>query len=208
VNGWALPVRLGVLGTVAVMVGCGGSTATSPTTAPPTAPLSPPVSIGAPTPGLQPEPNAAATGDIPDNQVFLLFRNTAAGYSMRYPEGWAQLGSGRKVVFSDKNNVVRVVITKGSLPRPATVRSELDALRGVQVLSQPAPTSVGGMKAMKAVYSTQSAPNAVTGRRVTLIVDRYYIAHAGREAIVDLGTPRGVDNVDAYRLMVESFRWR
>ncbi|MDX6504068.1 MAG: hypothetical protein QOE29_1193, partial [Gaiellaceae bacterium] len=23
-----------------------------------------------------------------------------------------------------------------------------------------------------------------------------------------LGTPEGVDNVDAYRLMIESFRWR
>ena len=27
-------------------------------------------------------------------------------------------------------------------------------------------------------------------------------------AVVDLGTPQGVDNVDAYRLMIESFRWR
>jgi hypothetical protein len=25
--------------------------------------------------------------------------------------------------------------------------------------------------------------------------------------VVDLGTPEGVDNVDAYRLMIESFRW-
>jgi len=48
----------------------------------------------------------------------------------------------------------------------------------------------------------------VTGKRVTLVVDRYYFAHAGKEAIVDLGTPVGVDNVDAYRLMIESFRWR
>jgi len=25
--------------------------------------------------------------------------------------------------------------------------------------------------------------------------------------VVDLGTPQGVDNVDAYRLMSESFAW-
>ena len=48
----------------------------------------------------------------------------------------------------------------------------------------------------------------MTGKRVTLIVDRYYLARGSRRAVVDLGTPKGVDNVDAYRLMIESFRWR
>ena len=57
-------------------------------------------------------------------------------------------------------------------------------------------------------FDPESAPNAVTGKRVTLVVDRYYLSNGTKEAIVDLGTPRGVDNVDAYRLMIESFRWR
>ena len=48
----------------------------------------------------------------------------------------------------------------------------------------------------------------MTGKRVKLVVDRYYLWHGGRRAVVDLGTPEGVDNVDAYRLMIESFRWR
>ena len=48
----------------------------------------------------------------------------------------------------------------------------------------------------------------VTGKRVTLVVDRYYLCARRQEAVVDLGTPQGVDNVDAYRLMIESFRWR
>ena len=34
------------------------------------------------------------------------------------------------------------------------------------------------------------------------------LMHGGKLAIVDLGTPQGVDNVDAYRLMIESFTWR
>jgi hypothetical protein len=62
--------------------------------------------------------------------------------------------------------------------------------------------------AVKAVYTTQSAPNPVTGKRVTLIVDRYELARNGRVAVVDLGTPKGVDNVDAYRMMIQSFTWR
>ena len=46
------------------------------------------------------------------------------------------------------------------------------------------------------------------GKRVTLIVDRYYLTHGSRQAIVDLGTPQGVDNVDAYRRMIQSFTWK
>jgi hypothetical protein len=67
---------------------------------------------------------------------------------------------------------------------------------------------VAGKPAFKVVYSTESAANAVTGKRVKLVVDRYYLWHGGRRAVVDLGTPEGVDNVDAYRLMIESFRWK
>jgi len=48
----------------------------------------------------------------------------------------------------------------------------------------------------------------VTGKRVTLIVDRYVLSHAGKLATVDLGTAKGVDNVDAYKMMIASFRWR
>jgi len=48
----------------------------------------------------------------------------------------------------------------------------------------------------------------VTGKRVTLAVDRYEVGSGGRLAVIDLGTPVGVDNVDAYRLISQSFRWR
>ena len=43
---------------------------------------------------------------------------------MKYPEGWAQLGSGGRVVFRDKNNIVRVVVGKGPAPTRASVQSE------------------------------------------------------------------------------------
>ena len=43
--------------------------------------------------------------------------------------------------------------------------------------------------------------------RVTLTVDRYDLWKPGRRAVLDLGSPVGVDNVDAYRLISESFRW-
>jgi hypothetical protein len=67
---------------------------------------------------------------------------------------------------------------------------------------------LGSQHAVKVTYTTRSGADPVTGKRFTLVVDRYYLARGGRLAIVDLGTPQGVDNVDAYRLMIESFRWR
>jgi hypothetical protein len=127
---------------------------------------------------------------------------------MKYPEGWAQSRSGARLTFRDKNNIVRVVVLSAPPPTAASVRSELASLKGVRVLSGPKALQVHGSPAFKVVYTTASAPNPVTGKRVTLQVDRYYLSNAGKEAIVDLGTPKGVDNVDAYRLMIESFRWR
>jgi hypothetical protein len=190
--------------------GCSGSSPrhTQPRAAGPattTSPSTVPNNSGA----LQAEANAAAAGDIPDNQIFLPFRNIHAGYSIKFPEGWAQQGSGRIVVFRDKNNLVRIVINAGLAPTAASVRRDVARLSGAKVQAKAQRSlRLSGGSAWKTVYSTVSAPNAVTGKRVTLVVDRYYLWREGRTAVIDLGTPQGVDNVDAYRLMIESFRWR
>src|SRR5204863_9500508 len=107
-----------------------GSGATASTAATTTAQASAP---GA----LQAEANSAATGDIPDNQVFLVFRDQAAGWSMKYPEGWAQSGSGDKITFRDKNNVVRVAVAGGATATPASARRDLARVRGTHVEAAP-----------------------------------------------------------------------
>ena len=160
---------------------------------------------------LTAEAQAAATGDIPDTQVFLAFHDAQAGYAMKYPEGWTLRGMGADVTLSDKNNIVHVLIHPGGAPSPASVRAELARLRSSnRSLTFTAPTAIHlpAGAAVKATYTTESAPNPVTGKRVTLIVDRYEFIHAHDLVTVDLGTPRGVDNVDAYRLMIRSFQWR
>jgi hypothetical protein len=88
------------------------------------------------------------------------------------------------------------------------VTKELTSLKGAHVETPPTALKIGGLAAVKAVYSTTSAANAVTGKSVKLIVDRYELGRGGTRATVDLGTPVGVDNVDAYRLMIQSFRLR
>jgi hypothetical protein len=196
---------------LAALPGCGGSGGHGG--APPQATAARTATSGGATtsasgPGaLQAEANSAAAGDIPDNQMFLVFQ-AGAGYSIKYPEGWAQQGAGDRVTFRDKNNIARIVVSAGAAPTLAGVRADVARLSGVQVQSPPQAITVSGSSAFKVVYSTESSPNAVTGKRVTLVVDRYYLSKGGRRAVVDLGTPRGVDNVDAYRLMIESFRWK
>ena len=200
--------KLGILVFAALVVaGCGSSHKTVAPPAGTTTAPAPTTTASGPSP-LTPEAQAAATGDIPDNQVFLRFRNAAAGYSIEYPEGWAQQGSGPHVTFRDKNNIVRIEVARGSPPTPATVRHDVGGVSGAHMTSAPLSLTISGRPALKVVYTTESAPNAVTGKRVTLIVDRYYLWRNGTRAVIDLGTPQGVDNVDAYRLMSESFRWR
>jgi hypothetical protein len=143
--------------------------------------------------------------------VFLVFNNGGAGYSIKYPEGWTQQGSAGDVTFKDKNNLVHIFISHGGAPTPASVTAQLDALKNTTpslTFTSPHRMQIGSSTAIKATYSTKSAPNPVTGKRVTLMVDRYELAHNGRVAVVDLGTPVGVDNVDAYRMMIHSFAWR
>ena len=215
------PVLLSV---AAFAAGCGGgSTDTASQTATQTTtPQPPPAATGASgkatagpgsqSPGaLTGEAQQAAAGDIPDNQLFLTFTDPAAGYSLKYPEGWAQRGTGARVTFQDKNNLVRITVSKGAGVSAGAAAAEMARLRSqTPSLRFEAPTelTVSGKPVVKVVYSTQSAPNPVTGKRVTLVVGRYYVPGAGKHAVVDLGTPQGVDNVDAYRMMIQSFRWK
>jgi hypothetical protein len=210
----------------AVIAGCGSSSSSSTTSAqsasPATTASSGSAAGGSSTAGsggasstgagaLSADARSAATGDIPDNQVFLVFTNHSARYSMKYPEGWTLSGKGHSVTFRDKNNLVHVLVGSGASPTPAGVTAQLNALKKndpTLAFRPPQTVKIGSQAGVKTVYTTESAPNPVTGKRVKLIVNRYELARGGKVATVDLGTPVGVDNVDAYRMMIESFRWR
>ena len=162
---------------------------------------------------LSAEARSAATGDIPDNQVFLVYSNASAHYSMKYPEGWTLSGSGNDVTMRQKNNVVHIVVERAAgrpAPTTASVAGQLQALKSSSPtleFTPPRRVTVSGAPVIKSTYTTKSAPNPVTNRSVLLIVDRYVLAHGGKTATVDEGTQQGVDNIDAYRKMIESFHW-
>ena len=154
---------------------------------------------------------AERTGDIPDNQNFLTLKDQRLRVSMLYPEGWTVKTGASGVTISDKNNLVRISVAPGSTPTVSSVQASLATLKSSTpglTAGTPQAISLRSGAAIKAIYTTQSAPNPVTGKSLRLTVDRYELAHGGRVATVDLGTPVGVDNVDAYRRMIESFRWQ
>ncbi len=209
-------IVLALLATPFALAACGSHAklAAAPSTPAPatTAPAATTSAATQTTPGaLQPEAAATATGDVPDNQVYVPYADHGVGYTIEYPEGWAQSGGGPEVAFRDKNNIVRVLVERGGAATPLSVRVDMAALRkSIPSLRyrQPVALRISGAPAVKVAYTTLSPPNPVTNKRVALTVDRYYLARAGKRAVIDLGTPVGVDNVDAYRLMIESFRWR
>lgn len=211
------PIR-GVLATLAaagLTAACGSTHSARPSTtasgaAPAPATTSRPQSSPA-AGALSADAASVATGDIPDNQVFLTFSSRRAGFAIKYPEGWTQSGSPHDLSFKDRNNVVHIVIASAPAPTAAHVTAQLQRLTRTHPslrFTAPQPVHLGAGPAFRARYTTRSAPNPVTGKQVTLVVDRYELASRGRLAVVDLGTPVGVDNVDAYRMMIESFRWR
>ena len=185
----------------AIASGCGGSSSNSSSTSSGSSPSSPSA--------LAADAKSAATGDIPDNQNFLVYRDKRVGFSIKYPEGWAQKKTATGISFQDKNNLVRVDVHKGAAPTAASVTADLKKLKASSPTLKaqtPKPLSLKAGPAIKVTYTTTSAPNPVTGKRVVLMVDRYELAKKGKAAVIDLGTPTGVDNVDAYRLMIESLR--
>lgn len=197
-----------------LLLGCGskgsptvGSTVSSSSSSTTTVKVNRTTTATAAAPGaLQVEAAQTAAGDIPDNQVFVSYPGKR--FTMKFPEGWVQLGGGATVTFRDKNNIVRVVLGRGPAPTVGSVRKGLTALAGVRISGASSKMRIGGSPAVKTTYVTSSKPSAVTGKRVSLTVDRYVLAKSGTQAVVDLGSPVGVDNVDAYRLMIESFRLR
>ena len=213
---WAVPA-IAAVAIALPLSGCGGGGSSSTSTAAslPTAGTTTTASVGKASCGSSVTPSSSeaastAQGDIPDNQQFLTFRNATGGYSIQYPEGWARSGSGTNVTFQDKSNMITIQVSPGSQPSTASVGKELKQQAASDpCLSSDTPQTVtaGPNQAIKVTYTTRGAKSPVTGQRNKVSVDRYVFFKGGKVATVDLSNPVGVDNVDAYRMISESFRW-
>jgi hypothetical protein len=157
------------------------------------------------------EAKATAGGDIPDNQVFLTYANKAGGYSLKYPEGWTRKVSGSSVTFTDKDNSINASVASGPPPTTSSASSQLThqaTSDPTLKAGRPQQMTINGSPVIKVTYSRQGPKDPVTGKSLPIITDRYLYAKGGRVATLDLATPKGVDNVDAYRMISESFGWK
>jgi hypothetical protein len=157
-------------------------------------------------------PEVSPSGDIPDNQAYVLYRPPGGGYGVKVPEGWARVVSGNAVTFSDKLNSVRMETLPGrSAPSVSSVRkTDLPKLaqavpgfkaRTVDTVQRKAGTAV------HITYLADSKPNDVTGKVVRDAVERYVFSHNGKTVALTLSGPKGADNVDPWRIVSDSLRW-
>lgn len=151
-------------------------------------------------------------GDIPDNQAFVTYRSPSGGFDVDSPEGWSRSSAGLTVVFADKYDGEQVTVAK-ALVAPAPDRNapavrvigksgravRIESVRRVQLPSG---------SAILVDFSSNSDPNSVTGKRVRLENNSYVLFRSGRVATLTLWAPRGADNVDQWRHIARSFRWR
>lgn len=148
---------------------------------------------------------APAGGDIPDNQVYLAY--SAATFTVQYPEGWVQSVRSDGVTFQDRDNRIAVTIVAGTVTAD-NVRVRVHAIAGASITTDAHQIDLPGGPAVLATYQVDGPADPVTGKRPRLTVDHYELGHAGSAAIIELAGRVGVDNVDAYRMIAQSFRWR
>jgi len=221
---WAARL-IAVAASALLVAACGAGGPTAPpasatTTALPN--LSPSGSPAGPTTPAQPSESPSesqapeggggtSSGDIPDNAVFLSYHGTTPAFSIQYVEGWQVTPQPDGVVIRDKDSSETVAVVAAQADVASYVSTtDLPALlsqAGFALVKQDA-VKVGDSRYVHLVFHLPAPPDPVTGKQVPSTVDRYYVAGSSGLAIVSLSTPDGVDNVDAFRQMIESFRWQ
>jgi hypothetical protein len=179
-----------------VLAACGGSSGTS-------APAKP-----APT-------NAAAevspAGDIPDTQAYVPYSPATGGFTVSVPEGWARTDESNGAGFSDKFNLIRIEQTAAAtaptvLSVQADVVPQIRSGGGSAIAGATEVVRKGGT-AIRIAYLQDSAPDATTGKRVTLAVERYLFWKNGTLVSITVAGAKGADNVDPWRTVTNSFAW-
>jgi hypothetical protein len=156
-------------------------------------------------------PEANPPGDIPDSQVLITYESPL-GLTLKIPEGWARTDRADGAFFADRYDSVDLSVAPApAAPTADSVRRKeipelVRAGHAVEVSAVRTVTLAAG-SAVLVVYTSNSEPNAVTGKRIRLDNDRYLFYRAGRVATLTLSAPAGADNADQWRLMAESLRW-
>lgn len=197
------------------LAGCGGvsnipntstpvSTQPASTSGPALASTEQPVPIG--------NGSQVSGSDIPDTQVFVTYASSQGKYQLDTPEGWAQGVSATDVNFVSNLDGLQVTLTSAATqPTASSVRTDQAvslqqtgrAVRDVKVQDVQLPSG----PAVLISYTSNSEPNAVTGKQVRLENNRYLFYKNGKLATVTLFAPVGADNHDQWLRIANSFKW-
>ena len=157
-------------------------------------------------------PEVSPPGDIPDNQVFITFVSPA-GFTVKVPEGWARTDDAQETVFSDKYN--RIALTNATIAQPLSIdyaksvlAPEIEKSGRAVKIKETVEVKLRAGRAVKIAYDANSAPNEVTNKQIRQENERYYFAKNGQLIILSLTAPKGADNVDQWKLISSSFRWK
>jgi hypothetical protein len=158
-----------------------------------------------------PEVNPA--GDIPDNQVFVPYSPPGGRFTVKVPEGWGRTARAGTVSFTDKLNTISMETRPApAAPTVASARqAELPAIRSASRRYEPGSVTQvrrAGGDVVLVTFKADAPADPVTGKVVHDAVERYEFWRGGTEAILTLAGPVGADNVDPWRIVSDSFRWR
>jgi hypothetical protein len=152
-------------------------------------------------------------GDIPDTQAFVEYASPDGVFVVRVPEGWARAETASGVSFTDKLNTV--AITTAATPAAPTIAStRADVVPALQrtapcfALTDVTVAKRKGGDAILVTYHADSPADPVTGKVVRDDVERYSFWKNGHEAVLTLSASAGSDNVDPWRTVTDSFRWK
>lgn len=218
-----LGIALTAAGLLSALAACGTSGSATPvagtTRASAPAPSTPGTSspgTSSPGPGGSQAPVAAESnppGDIPDTTVYVTYQSPPGHLLIKVPEGWSRKTTPASSTFTSNLNSISVAWMP--MAAPPTVHSvqatTVPALKAKSLafrLQSVRAVKLAGGPAVETIYQVNSPPNGVTGRQYRLVIERFELYRHGRGAVIDLSSAVGSDNVDPWRIVSESFRWK
>ena len=152
-------------------------------------------------------------GDIPDTTVYVTYQPAAGHLLLKVPEGWSRKTGPASSTFASNLNSITVAwkpmaaAPTVSSARATTVSALQASSLAFRLLGVRAVSLAGG-QAVEIIYQVNSPPSKVTGRQYRLVIERFELYRNGRGAVISLSSAVGSDNVDPWRIVSQSFRWR
>jgi hypothetical protein len=156
-----------------------------------------------------------ASGTADTGELFPVYTNKEAGYSIRYPGGWRIKEDGADVRIARFGDAIAIVVReRNAAPFYKGYQKQLEALlakHDVKLLSkivQPASQfAVGKDKITKAVIEQERPTGPGDAPMDTVVTYRYLFWKDGKLVQISMSSVKGIDNGPAWDLVASSFRW-